>query len=340
MTVVGAASAQVNSQSGKTKIAIQAVHPDRAYSEWNKAQSDPDLKPEDKVRSTVNTFFIIMYDSWVEGTLLDFGFLFAQTDPQACEDYAYEKGLMHYLLEGWKYWNVLLAVYDYHPIFYSLKVNEREATVAMSPKASIFFQRRPDQRESGPWTDYVFSLESVSGHWLIRSVRCNDENHEIYPHGTDFGQMAADFPDRMKEYNARVAQAEVEHRERMQNDPEYRKFIEGREKMRQERLNAPKIEPERLEFYNKISGYYEAENKMVIFICVHNNRLMARWEHNPEGGIMQPTDTSPEEFTIRGKDGETYHLTFIIDDENKTIKCLIQDGKSELETTKISIQDH
>jgi hypothetical protein len=126
----------------------------------------------------------------------------------------------------------------------------------------------------------------------------------------------------------------------MQNDPKYREMMETREKMRKERLNAPKIEPERLEFYNKISGYYEAEKKMVIFICVHNNRLMAQWEHNPEGAIMQPTGTNPCEFTLRGKNGEIYHLRFIIDDENKTIKCLIQDGKSELETTKHSIPNH
>jgi hypothetical protein len=329
--------AQVNGQSSKTKIAGQAVHPDKAYSEWVQAQSNPDLKPEDKVKSTVNTFFIIMYDSWVEGTLLDFGFLFAQSDPQAYEDYAYERGLMHYLLEGWKYWNALLVSYDYHPKFYDLKVNEREATVAMCPKASIVIRRTPDSVNNGPWTDYVFSLESVSGQWLIRSVRCNDENHEAFPHGTDFGQMAADLPDRMKAFEA---QAEAEHRESMQNDPKYREMMETREKKRQEQLNAPKIEPERLEFYNKISGYYEVGKKLVLLIYVHNNSLMAQWEHNPEGAIMQPTGTSPEEFTIRSKDGQAYHLRFIIDDENGTIRCLIQNGKSELETTKVNIQDH
>jgi hypothetical protein len=332
---VDSAPAQVNGESGQTKIAGQAVHPDKAYSEWIQAQSNPDLKPEDKIKSTVNAFFIIKYDSWVQGTLLDFGFLFAQTDPQAYEDYAYERGLMHYLLEGWKYGNNLLLSYEYQPKFYDLKVNDQEATVVMRPKAGIVHRKMPQRVHNGPWTDYVFSLELTGGQWLIRKVLCNDENHEIYPHGTDFGQLAADLPDRLKEYNARVAQAEVEHRERMQKDPEYRKFIEGREKMRQERLNAPKIEPERLEFYNKISGYYEAGKKLVLFIYVHNNRLMARWKHDPEGEIMQQTGTSQYEFSLNSKNGQTYHLKFIIDDENRTIKCLIQNGKLELETTKI-----
>jgi hypothetical protein len=106
-----------------------------------------------------------------------------------------------------------------------------------------------------------------------------------------------------------------------------------------QQLNAPKIEPERLEFYNKISGYYKAGEKWVLFIYVHNNNLFAKWKHNPEGAIMQPTGTRPERFTLRGKDGETYHLTFVMDDENKTIKCLIQNEKLELETTKVNNRD-
>jgi len=338
--LVEIASAQTNDQSGKTKIAGQAVHPDKAYSEWVQTQLNPELKPEEKVKSTVNTFFIIKYGSWVQGTLLDFGFLFDQTDPQAYEDYAYERGLMHYFLEGLRYWNMLLLRYEYQPEFFDLKTSEREATVVMSPGASVIYRRAPDRVENGPWTDYVFTLELAGGQWLIRGVLCNDELHRVYPHGTDFEQLAADLPGRIEEHNAKVAKAEAEHRERMQKDPEYKKFIESREKMRQEQLNAPKIEPERLEFYTKISGYYAAEKKTVIFIYVHNNRLMARWKHNPEGAMMPPTDTSPDEFTLHGKDGEIYHLKFIIDDENKTIKCLIQDGKSELETTKFSVQDH
>jgi hypothetical protein len=66
---------------------------------------------------------------------------------------------------------------------------------------------------------------------------------------------------------------------------------------------------------------------------------MAQWEHNPEGAIMQPTDTSPEEFSIRSKDGETYHLKFIIDDKNGKIECWIHNEKFELVTTKVSMQE-
>lgn len=333
LTLVDTAPAQVNGKSSKTKIAGKAVHPDKAYSEWRLAQSNPDLKPEDRVKSTVNTFFIIKYDSWVQGALLDFDFLFAQTDPQAYEDYAYERGLMHYFLEGLKYWNMLLLSYEYQPKFYDLKVNDPEATVVMIPKAGVVYRRAPYVVDNGPWTDYVFSLELIGGQWLIRKVLCNDENHESYPHGTDFEQLAAGLPDRVKEFNAK---AEAEYQERMQNDPEFRKLIESRQKMRQEQLSAKQIEPKRLEFYNKISGLYTTGNKPVLFIYVHNNNLMAKWEHNPEGAIMQQIGTSPYEFTLNGKNGQTNHLKFIIDDKNRTIKCLIQNGKLELETTKVN----
>jgi hypothetical protein len=173
----------------------------------------------------------------------------------------------------------------------------------------------------------------VNGQWLIRRVGCDDENHEYYPHGTDFEQLAADLPDRIRAFNEG---AEAEHRERIQNDPKYREMMESREKMRQERLNAPKIEPERLEFYNKISGYYQSGNKLVIFFYVHNNMLMATWKHNPEGAVMQPIGTSPHEFSLKGENGQAYHLKFVIDEQGGITKCLIHNGKLELETTKIT----
>jgi hypothetical protein len=337
LTLVGTASAQVNAQGSKTKIAGQAVHPDKLYSEWRQAQSNPDLKPEDRVKPTVNTFFIIKYESWVQGTLLDFSFLFDQTDPQAHEDYAYERGLMHYLLEGGKYGdNNLLLRYEYQPKFYDLKINEREATVVMRPKAGIVHRRAPQRVDNGPWTDYVFTLELAGGQWLIRKVLCDDELHEAYPHGTDFVQLAADLLARLEADNAKVAKAEVEHRKKIQKDPEYRKFIEGRQKMLQEQLNAPKIEPERLEFYNKISGYYEAGKKLVLFIYVNNNILMAQWKQNPEGTVMQPIRTSPHEFNLKGENGQAFYLKFVIDEQGGITKCLIHNGKLELETTKIN----
>lgn len=86
LALVEVDAAQVNAQGDKTKIAGKAIQADNVYNEWGLAQSNTGLKPEERVKSTVNAFFIIKFDSWVQGTLLDFGFPFAQTDPQAYEE--------------------------------------------------------------------------------------------------------------------------------------------------------------------------------------------------------------------------------------------------------------
>ena len=94
----------------QTKLAGKVTFPEKEYKEWQITQFNPDLNAEEKIKSTINTFFIAKYESWVKGILFDFDFLFDQTDVQAHEDYAYERGLMHYLLEGWKLIDDLLGI--------------------------------------------------------------------------------------------------------------------------------------------------------------------------------------------------------------------------------------
>ena len=101
-------------------------------------QRDPSLETEAKTKSTVNTFFLARHESWVSGKLLDFEFLFDQSNPQAQEDYAYERGLMYYFLEAHTFRESLLYRYEYVPKFYEIKSNGREATVVMRPNAKIF----------------------------------------------------------------------------------------------------------------------------------------------------------------------------------------------------------
>jgi hypothetical protein len=216
--------------SQTTKLAGKATFPDKEYNEWRMTQFNPDLNAEEKIKSTVNTFFVIKYESWVKGILFDFDFLFDQSDAQAHEDYAYERGLMYLSLEAWKFQDSLLECYEYLPRFYEFKVDGQKATLIMIPEASIFFRTAPNMSVSGPWIDHMFSLELISGQWLIKKVSCDDERHEIYPHGTDFEKLAETIPERQKEFDAKV---QKEYRERMQNDP---KFMEIQDRRRLAKL--------------------------------------------------------------------------------------------------------
>ncbi len=319
----------------KTNLAGNVVFPENEYNEWLRIQLDPNLEAEDKIKSTVNSFFLIKYESWVKGTLLDFGFLFDEANPQACEDYAYERGLMHYLLEGWKLIDNLLIVYEYTPKFYDLKTDGKKATVAMRPKASIFRRISPDREDNGPWTVYTISLELLSGHWLIRSIQCDDELHESCPHGTDFEQLASALPDEWRKWDAKVESA---HQGRMQNDPRYREFIEKRRKARQEHLiKQRQEEEERLQIYNEIAGVYifKFEGKVVLIsFYVQGRYLVGKQENEPEEIVLHITEGNPLKFKFRPLDGNVYKLKFERDISGMITKCLLTFNMKEYEGLK------
>jgi hypothetical protein len=320
----------------KTPLAGEPVFSKKEYNDWLRKQRDPSLETEVKIKSTVNTFFLAKYESWVSGKLLDFEFLFDRVDSQAQEDYVYERGLMHYLLEGWKYIGNLLSHYEYEPKFYDLKIEGKKATVMMRPKAGIVHRKTPDVIDNGPWTDYIFKLEFVSDQWLIKSIRCNDELHEIYPHGTDFEQLTLALPDKIKAFNDA---AEAEHREKMQNDPKYREFIERRRKQQQERFSQQrKNEEKRLQVYHEIAGDYRfiIEEKTVhVSFYVQDRYLMGKRENESEGIVLQRIEGNPMEFKFRSPDGYVYELRFLRDENGTIEKCLMSKEGEEYKGLKV-----
>lgn len=308
----------------KTPLVGDPISPKKEYNDWLMQQGDPSLETETKIKSTVNTFFLVKYESWVKGRLLDFDFLFDQSNPQADEDYAYERGLMHYLLEGWKYIGYLLSHYEYQPKFYDLKIEGEKAIVMMRPKAGIVHRKTPDIINNGPWTDYIFKLEFLSGQWLIKSIHCNDELHESYPHGTNFEQLAEALPDKVKAFNA---MAEAERQEKMQNDSRFREFIEKRREQQQERFSQQKKNKEkRLQVYHAIAGDYRfilEEKTVLISFYVQDRYLMGKQENESEGIVLQRIEGNPMEFKFRPLDGYVYELRFIRDENGKIEKCLL-----------------
>ena len=177
-------------------MAGAALFPNENYKEWVEAQNDPTIGERSKIVNTINTYFIIKYESWLKETLLDFGFLFDQTDEVAFEDYAYERGLLHLRLTGWRYSNTLLNQYDYEPEFYKISVVKNIAKVIMRPHSTVIFHDDPKSMYEGASANHEFELVSQNGNWILQRVKCYDPAHNLHPHGSDFNKIAADLIER------------------------------------------------------------------------------------------------------------------------------------------------
>lgn len=318
LTLCFSAFLPIGGRANQNEITIKATVPDQQHKDWQAAQRSSALDTESKIKSTIDAFFIIKYESWVRGELLDFGFLFDQTDPQGQENYQYELGVMHYQLAGYKAWDILLARYEYLPTFYKLSIEENKARVMMRPTGDVFLRRRPNNPEYSAWTDYVFSLESVEGCWLVKSVSCGDPDHKQFPHGTDFAQLAVSLTDTIK---AQIAEANAKDLTRRKGS-----------------LSPQSESPRTLTYFDKISGFYEGVNKqdgsrLTLLILVEEGIPFVYGPDHLRAELRQ-IEGKPGEFSFIAKDGETCYLTFLEDNKGEIARSVLKKGELTIETYK------
>jgi hypothetical protein len=182
---------------GQTILAGEAEFPKEYYDKWLAAQHDPSLSEEAKVKSTIDTYFILKYESWKTGKLLDFGFLFDLANIRAFEDYAYERGIHLVFLTSQSYRKRLLVRYDYQPRYGKINIEDQSSEVQVWPFAEIG-RNNVGRIETTPWANHDLSLIKLGGTWLIRSLFTDDERHDITPRGTDFNEKARLLPIREK----------------------------------------------------------------------------------------------------------------------------------------------
>lgn len=199
LAIVFILSLPVYASLDETKQAGEAVFPKEEYDRWLMTQNNPKFEAAVKISSTVNSYFHIMYESQLKGKLLDFGFLFDDSNITAQEDYAYERGLLWAGIVRWENYGIHLKKFDYKPKFDEINTEKgHPVTVRITPYARLFFQDKPDQVEPTSLNRYKFSIIQKNGKWLIQSVRCNSPEHSIYPRGTDFNEVAAAMPNSIK----------------------------------------------------------------------------------------------------------------------------------------------
>ena len=172
------------------RLAGKAEFPWRQAFSWQQTQADDKVAGEDKIKSTIDTYFIIVNESLLRSELLDFGFLFDLNDVNAWNDYAYERGSMHVRVEVNKAMDTPLTSYTYKPKYFSINVNGASADVTMRGSADWIHKGSGGHVDLSPWAKHIFRLALMDGQWKIKRAQCPDVEHNVYPRDADFDKEA------------------------------------------------------------------------------------------------------------------------------------------------------
>ena len=321
-------------QNEQQKLAGNAAFPIEIHQRWLEIQNDASLDSITKIKSTIDAYFRVMLESWLRGTLLDFGFLFDQSDTGAFEDYIYERGLFHLYLTGQMYWSGPLSHYDYKPVYDQIKLNAMSASVLMRPKTTTVSGEIPDRVHTELWNSHNFSLNLKGNLWLIQDIATDDEFRSSYPRGTNFDELAATFADRMRTYEI---EDKKEDEERQRKDPRYKKNIEDRIKIQREYFAKQRQEEQdRIMIYHGIAGEYIFEGMGMVLFFVQDRYLVAKEEGQAEGVILQRVEHNPLEFQFRPRIGEVIELEFLRDETGKVTKCYLRKNGEEYQGQRVT----
>jgi len=303
------------------QLAGTAIFPEIEYQEWLQEQENPAVTEENKIKKTVNTYFILHYESWLKETLLDFAFLFDLENKESYEDYEYERGLLYIALNLWSRYNKQLKLYEYNPEYLGLRINNEQAEVKVDPKANIINKNLPDRVWPTPFVFTELILTRKNDKWLIEDIKCNDEPHKMYPRGMDFNKYIETIKE-SEEDKLKGTAMEIEkdpiRKPRNQDAKEYFKKLKIRDE-------------ERLQLLDSISGEYTfkingRENIFVFF--VQDQYFMGKKKEDKLGIILQCDTENPLVFQFRYEPGKIFILNFIKNDDDNSIKCILScEGK-------------
>lgn len=146
--VVLAVGVSAGSSAGVTQpmSSVPVEMPQDMCQEWfNSCQKS--LTDEEHITATVDTYYRLKYDSRLDGTIYDSGFLFDVEDQTGRDIYAYIRGRLQYELTGWQATNTLIDSYEYAPEYERIEVEVEgdRAEVVMRPLTPLRFSVAPDR---------------------------------------------------------------------------------------------------------------------------------------------------------------------------------------------------
>lgn len=302
-----------NTATAQIKLAGVAVFPAKEHKNWLDVQLNPNLGAEEKIKSTVNTFFILIYESRKRGVLLDSGFLFDLDDRGAYDDYAFERGLLFLRITGERHINILLYDYKYRPNYHKVEINGVDASVEITPDADIMYSDSPNMINTSAYTEYSITLVIKENSWLIRDVFNDDEGHQSIPRGID--------------YVARVKS---------------RLYDDFSRKLRQILTTKQREEKEKfLEIYRKLLGKYRFEaqgQSILISFSMRYDIIHGYWEDKNEDTALYPIrNTELEFFAILGN-GEIYDFQFKMNGTGKLVSVVMKTNNIEYRGKRIAVK--
>jgi len=270
------------------------------------------LGAEEKIKSTVNTFFILIYESRKRGVLLDAGFLFNLDDRGAYEDYAYERGLLFLRITGERHINIKLYDYRYHPNYHKIEMNDVNAKVEITPDADIMYSDSPNMINTSAYTEYSITFIFKENSWLIRDVFNEDEGHGSIPRGIDF---VARMKSRLYDDFSRIIKLILKNKER-----------EEKEKF--------------LEIYIKLLGKYqfEAQGQLILIsFLMKDDILHGYWVAKDEETALYPIRDKELEFFAILDNGEIYDFRFKMNGTGKLVSVVMKFNNVEYRGKRIAV---
>lgn len=302
------------------KLAGNAIFPRKEHNDWLKLQQDQSVGFEEKIKSTIETYFMLQYESWFRDELLDFGFLFEQDNRETYECYAHERGLLHLSLKRWRYYNIQLKHYESTPDYIEFTSDSDTAEVKVWPSARIIHKDVPDEVTESPLHIQTITLVLRNNLWIIQNITSDDSVHNTYPRGTDFNELVSTFDERehaaMAEADALVS--------KLKDDPRVRMQVEQRQKSYKEYLAEQRRKHEqRLEIYRSIAGTYFFEGLGNISFYIQNGYLLAMRDKDSAGVILQRVEEKSYQFEYTPDRISVYKLKFSNVKKDQALNCLI-----------------
>ena len=302
-----------NTATAQIKLAGLAVFPEKEHKDWLDVQHNPNLGAEEKIKSTINTFFVLIYESRKRGILLDSGFLFEMDDVSAYEDYAYERGLLFLRITFERHINIKLHDYIYHPDYHKIEIIDVNANVEITPDADIMSSDSPNIVNTSAYADYSITLVFKENSWLIQDVFNDDEGHQSIPRGID--------------YVARAKSNLYDIFSRRESQIITTKQREEKEKF--------------LDIYRKLLGKFRFEaqgQSILISFSMRYDIIHGYWVEKDEETALYPIRNKELEFFAILDNGETYDFQFKMNGTGKLVSVVMKTNNIEYRGKRIAVK--
>ena len=177
------------------------------------AQADPSATEEARIRAAVDTYFILKFESRVRGNALELGSVIDLASVSGKRLHDYELGRLQFCLRSWQLCGLAFGAYNYRPVYDSIEVHGRSATVVVHPWVDLTYADVPDQPDVCGGEPHRIALAHLADGWKIVSEDYEDEFALAYPRSSDFALLEDRLPEELEALKQRWTELDRTYRE-------------------------------------------------------------------------------------------------------------------------------